>query len=165
MREIYSLKLTMTIAISLVLSLILSVWPLPIWLWWFKPPWVLITLIYWVMFNPKRINVGVAFLLGLLVDGMSDSLLGIHAFAFVCITYLMCDWRRPLRKLSRTQQSIMVFALACAYQFILFVLQAMMGSTPWGWHFWLPSLLTLPLWFLLSPLFSRYCAQHQEQMV
>lgn len=157
MQSSFPPKIIVFIVMSFIIALLLSVWPLPAWAWWFKPPWVLVTLIFWVMIMPKQINVGLAFFLGLFVDGLSSGLMGSHALALVIVTFLMVDWKRPMVLLPTWHQALVVMSLVSVYQFILFVLQAMMGMSPWGWYYWLPTLLSLPIWLLLRPVYTYYC--------
>lgn len=160
-RAQFPIAFTLFIALSFVITMTLTVWPLPFWLYWFKPPWLLLTLIYWVMLMPERINVGIAFLLGLLFDVFTGGLLGQHALAFVLVTYLMVDWERPMRLLPAWQQTLIVTALVSVYQFIIFVLLALTGATPWNWHYWLPTLLCIPAWLLLNMSFTA-CARRWQ---
>lgn len=156
-QSVFFIKLFILVAISFIVATLLAVSPLPFWALWFKPPWVLVTLIFWIMVMPSRINVGLAFALGLLIDGLNGGLLGQHAFAFVIVTFLMVDWYRPMRLLPAWQQALLVVALVSVYQFILFVVQAVTGNIPWGWHYWLPTLLSLPIWLLQRSIFLPYC--------
>ena len=72
------------IPISFVLALILGLLPMPAWFENARPEWVALVLIFWVIAMPQRINVGIAWMLGLLLDGFNDTLLGEHPFSTCC---------------------------------------------------------------------------------
>ena len=57
------------IAITLFIAIVLTIIPLPEWARYIRPEWVMLVLIYWCMATPARINVGIAWLMGLIFDG------------------------------------------------------------------------------------------------
>ena len=56
------------ISITLLLAFILQIIPLPTQFDVFRPDWVLLALSYWTMALPNRVNIGVAFVCGLILD-------------------------------------------------------------------------------------------------
>jgi rod shape-determining protein MreD len=134
------------IVTSILLAIVLNMLPLPEWAYWFRPEWVLLVLIYWIMLLPHRINVGCAWSLGLLVDVMNGSLLGEHALAFTLIAYIVARWHQWLRLFSFWQQSIIVLLFVLLYQLVLFIIQGMIGEAPQTWSYWFPSLASMLFW-------------------
>lgn len=74
---------------SLGLACALPLLPFPaFWLNYF-PDLVGITLLYWLIYQPHRVNFGVAFLVGVLTDMATHSLFGQHAMSYVVLTYFV----------------------------------------------------------------------------
>jgi rod shape-determining protein MreD len=48
------------IATTFLVALMLTLLPMPEWTVWARPAWVLLALIYWSMYTPYIVNVGVA---------------------------------------------------------------------------------------------------------
>ncbi len=80
--------------ISLLTALLLQVLPLPAWSNSFRPDWILLVVLCWIMLMPWRINVGIAWLMGFILDGLSGSLLGEHALALLIPAFIMSHWQR-----------------------------------------------------------------------
>ena len=56
------------IVLTIVFAMLLMMLPLPDALRFFRPEWVLITLIYWAMAVPRLVGVGFAWVVGLFMD-------------------------------------------------------------------------------------------------
>ena len=101
----------MVILVTLLVSLLLTLQPLPEWARPFRPQWYTLVLIYWVMAAPERVGVGSAWLLGILVDVLTGTLLGQHALGLSVITFLVLKVYRQIRLFPLWQQSIAIFVL------------------------------------------------------
>ena len=77
------------IFLTLVIALVLAFLPMPEWTTWLRPAWVLMILIYWAMTVPYRVSIGVAWMVGLMVDLLNGTLLGEHALAFTTVIYFV----------------------------------------------------------------------------
>ncbi|MEY3661077.1 MAG: hypothetical protein RLZZ169_1903, partial [Pseudomonadota bacterium] len=67
------------IVLSLVFAGVLAVLPLPGWLELWRPDWVALVLVYWVIALPQRVGLLTAWLVGFLVDVLKGTLLGLNA--------------------------------------------------------------------------------------
>ena len=70
-RESHSL-----IFLTMMTAVLLSLLPLPEMLVPFKPYWVALVVIYWSLETQDMISLGMAFLIGIVVDILSGSLMG-----------------------------------------------------------------------------------------
>lgn len=113
------------IIISLLLSLMMSVVPLSEGLLQVNPAWCLLTLLFWTYIDPHKVNVGVAWCVGMVVDGLTGSILGMHAVSFLVVVYLFDLLYRRFHMYLVLQQSLMVGALV-ACNFLVFSLAAQM---------------------------------------
>ena len=78
----------LTIYFSLLLALLCHLFP------WvgqgviFRPDFMLVVMLYWLLRAPNLCNVGTAWLVGLLVDLATGSLLGQHALSFTLTAFI-----------------------------------------------------------------------------
>jgi rod shape-determining protein MreD len=134
------------IPVSFILAFMLTLLPMPGWAIWLRPAWVLMVLIFWTMTSPERVNVGTAWIVGIVLDVLLGSLLGEHAFALTVITYIVVRMHTRLRMFPLIQQGLSIFLLVLLYQFILFCIQGFIGSLPNSWLYWSSSLTSMLLW-------------------
>ncbi|TSJ89467.1 rod shape-determining protein MreD [Gilliamella apicola] len=95
----------------------------------FKPHLLMLIMAYWLIALPHRIGMGMAFLLGIVLDLFSGSLLGIHAFILSCIAYLLMFKFQLIRNLALWQQSIIIFAVSLCYNSLVFLFQVSIYHT------------------------------------
>ena len=70
------------IGFSLVAAFFMNLFPWGGWGW--VPDFVALTLIFWSIYQPRKVGIGIAFLMGLVMDVHSASLLGENALATRC---------------------------------------------------------------------------------
>lgn len=134
------------IPFSLVVAILLTLLPMPVWTVWLRPVWVLMVLIYWTMMMPYRVNVGTAWIMGLLLDVLNGTLLGEHALALTVVIYFVSKMHSQLRMYPILQQSFWVLLFVLLYQFALFCVQGFLGELPKTWLYWSTSLTSMLLW-------------------
>lgn len=87
----------LVLLVALVLAILLTLLPLPVFLEPLRPYWVGLVLIYWSMEVPRPLPLGAAFLIGLLLDVLTASLMGLHALSLVVLVYLVRRFRPRIR--------------------------------------------------------------------
>jgi rod shape-determining protein MreD len=130
------------IVITIIIAMLLMLVPLPDNLRFARPEWVLMTLIYWAMALPQRVGVGYAWCVGLLMDLLMGGSLGVEAFSYAFVIYLILRFHLQLRQYPLWQQalSIMTFVL------VVNIPSALMASNFSSWYIWLPAVTTTVLW-------------------
>jgi rod shape-determining protein MreD len=130
------------IVITIIIAMLLMLVPLPDNVRFARPEWVLMTLIYWAMALPQRIGVGYAWCIGLLMDVLMGGTLGVEAFSYAFVIYLILRFHLQLRQYPLWQQalSIMVFVL------VVNIPSVLMTSDFASWYVWLPAVTTTVLW-------------------
>ena len=69
---------SLTLILTYLVALVLMVMPMPAAFDTFRPDWVTLVLLYWVMALPHRVNMGTALVLGIISDILLGSVLGVH---------------------------------------------------------------------------------------
>ncbi len=118
---------TLTIALSVAVALVLTIIPLPEWGEALRPAWVALVVFYWVLALPERFNVGWAWLIGLLLDALTGSLLGTHALALLLVAVLANRWHLKMRMYPPWQQSLGVGLALVLYSVLLFWIGGIAG--------------------------------------
>jgi rod shape-determining protein MreD len=146
MNPTLSLQGFLIILISFLLALMLSIMPLPDWAINFRPQWLPLVLIYWVIALPHRVSLGVAWILGFLLDGLYGTVLGEHALALVIVAYVAEKLYRQLRMFPLMQQALSVFLFIILYQGLLLWIQGVLGQLPNVRWFWISALTSMIIW-------------------
>ena len=66
-----------TIGLSIIVALVLQIMPMPSIVEQYRPDWVFLVLGYWALALPERVNVGVAFIVGLVLDLLLGTSIGV----------------------------------------------------------------------------------------
>lgn len=120
---------TWVIVLSFLIAYLLAIVPFPVWAMNYRPEWVPMVLIYWAMALPYRIGIGWAFFLGLFLDILEGSILGLNAMALVIIAYITLSLHLRLRMFSSVQQAGLVLALVGLNLMVCHWLQIATGQT------------------------------------
>lgn len=141
----------------------LEVMPWPVDYYMFKPAWVFLLLLYWLTALPHRINIGSAFILGLIMDLMAGSPLGIRALMLSIITYFISFRYQLFRNLALWQQAVIVVGLSVTKDLLIYWAQFLVGNI--GFHteiFWgalIDGLLWPWLFLLMRKLRCQFAVQ------
>ena len=141
-------------ALSLVLTLALSLVPLPHLISSFRPDWVAVVLLYWSLTAPRRFSLLTAFWMGIVLDTLSGSLLGQHALALLVVVYLAERFHLRIRVFPISQLGLSVLALLGLYEFILFWIDGVVGRSVPLMERWGPPLTGTLVWLALLAVFD-----------
>ncbi len=104
---------------TLFLGLLLSILPVPHVLEPFRPDWVTAIVLYWVIALPHRVNIGIAWTVGLLLDVLLGSIIGLRALSMTIIVTIAVSQFQRLRNYSVSQQSILIGLLVLLSKFLM----------------------------------------------
>ena len=130
------------IVMSVMLAMILMLIPLSESWRFLRPEWVLLTLMYWAMALPRRVGVGYAWLVGLFMDVLLGGTLGVLAFAYALVIYLILHFHLQLRQFPLWQQALSLMSLIL----LVHIVTVVMTTKVTGWHAWLPAIVSTVLW-------------------
>ena len=138
--------LNVRLFLAVLTALVLTIIPLPELLTGFRPPWVLIFVLYIQFYLPEYFNLASLFILGLCLDVLLSTAIGEHAFALTFVTLLASGKARRFNFFSMGQQMGLVAALWAIYLSIIYVLDAFMGYSNHWWMVLGTTLISLFFW-------------------
>ena len=136
---------------SILIAMVLMLIQLPESMRILRPEWVLLTLMYWAMALPLRVGVGYAWVVGLLMDVLFGSVLGVLAFSYALVVYLILRFHLQLRQFPLWQQALSLMSLIL----LVHVVTASMASGMSGWLAYLPAAVMSTLLWPLVHVFLR----------
>ncbi|MDJ0904930.1 MAG: rod shape-determining protein MreD [Woeseiaceae bacterium] len=150
------------VIMTIIVSIMLMVVPLPGWAEPFRPDWVALTLIYWAMMMPRTWSVGSAWIVGIIVDVAQGTILGQHALALCFIVFVTVRFHLLMRVFPMQQLTATVFALLALYQFLLFWINGVAGIEVALTNYWGPVITGTVLWPVVMAFLSgiRMRVQH-----
>jgi rod shape-determining protein MreD len=142
------------IAFSLMIAFMLNMLP------WGRflgaPDFVALVLVFWGIHQPRKVGIGVAFFMGLLMDVHESTLLGENALAYTLLSYFAIMIHRRVLWFPVMTQAFHVFPLLLMTQAIQVVVRLFVSSKFPGWLHFVESAVAIALWpvvtwLLLAP--------------
>lgn len=141
------------VAITTIVGMILAVMPIssavPPELGYLRPDWVALILFYWLIAVPQRVGLVTVWLVGLMMDVLMGSLLGLHALAYVLLGYFALKIYRRFRMFRIMQQMVLVFVLLIIIQLLITLVGSLAGQASFQFWIALPPLSGALLWPML----------------
>lgn len=106
-----------------VVAFVLEIMPWPVGFQGLRPLWALLVVMYWTLALPDKINVGTAFITGIVWDLILGSVLGIHALVLSIAIYFIAKYHLILRNLSLWLQSLLVILYCIAVRVVIFLVE------------------------------------------
>lgn len=153
----------MFITFSILAALMLNVLP------WGRTPGVpdflALVLVFWNIMQPRMVGIGIAFLVGLVMDVHDASLLGEHALAYSLLSYGAISMHRRVLWFRLSGQMLYVLPLFLLAQVVTLLVRMAVGGGFPGWTYFLQSVSCTLLWpfaemLLLAP--QRRAIEHDE---
>jgi rod shape-determining protein MreD len=139
---------------SLFVAFLLNLLP---WGHWIGiPDFVALVLIFWSIHQPRKVGIGIAFMMGLLMDVHDATLLGENALSYTLLSYFAIMIHRRVLWFKLTTQALHVFPLLLMMQAVQMVIRLMVGGNFPGLLYFSESVMTTALWpvvtwILLAP--------------
>ena len=103
---------------SLICS-VLTIVELPVWMFYFRPDWVALVVVYWVLALPDRLGIVFGFLHGLLLDLLLIKLLGLNALGLSLLAFTVSRTHMQMRMFPIWQQALLVGILIAAMKLVV----------------------------------------------
>ncbi|HEY7674439.1 MAG TPA: rod shape-determining protein MreD [Burkholderiales bacterium] len=132
------------VALSFVLALLFNLLP------WRNisgvPDLAALVLSFWCVHQPRRVGIGTAWLLGVVMDAGNGALLGQHAFAYSVLAFAAVGLHRRILWFSPWQQAAHVLLLLLACQVMALAVAMIAGGAFPGYAYFAGSLVGAALW-------------------
>jgi len=116
------------------------------------PDFVALALVFWGVHQPRKVGIGTAFCLGVLMDVHDASLLGENALAYTLLSYFAIMLHRRILWFKVTTQIIQVLPLLLLAQTVQMLVRFIVSSKFPGWFFFVESVVAALLWPLATML-------------
>lgn len=139
---------------SIFIGLLLNIFPWGNHAW--VPDWLLIILVFWNIYEPRKIGMLVAFALGLVIDVQSSSLLGLHALSYSSVAFLTVAWHRRILDLNTPAQALHllpIFFVPSLLNFFVFWWVQNSAAIS-SWSIFIPCVIEAALWPIAKWLLS-----------
>ena len=131
---------------TLVFALLSMLVPLPGVLEPFKPYWPALILLYWALEANDRVNLGLAFIMGLGADLLDGVLLGEQALRLCALVFIVLRFRSRLRFFPMWQQALAVLALLLNDRILLLIVRVFAGESMPPVTWWISPFVGAVLW-------------------
>ena len=114
------------------------------------PDLVALLLLFWSIHQPRRVGIGIAFMLGLIIDVHQGAVLGQHALSYSVLSFLALIIHRRLLWFTVPSQAFQVLPLFVACHAIELLARMLAGGAFPGFWLLLAPLLESLLWPVVS---------------
>jgi len=136
------------IAFSLVCAFMLNLLPWGRWVG--APDFVALVLVFWGIHQPRKVGIGIAFCMGLLMDVHDATLLGENALAYTLLSYLAIMIHRRVLWFPIATQAMHVFPLLLLTQSIQVVVRFFVTGRFPGALVFIESVIAVILWPVIT---------------
>ena len=135
-------------ALTVVLALLFNLMP------WHDlvgvPDMVALVLAFWCVHQPRKMGIGAAWFVGLMMDAGNGALLGQHAFGYAFLAFGAISLHRRILWFSLWQQAAHVLILLLVCQALMLAVGMIAGSPFPGIGYFAGSLVAAALWPIAS---------------
>jgi rod shape-determining protein MreD len=114
------------------------------------PDWVALVLVFWCVHEPRRVGIGLAWLLGIVMDSANGALFGQHALAYSALAFASIALSRRMLWFALWPQSLHVLVLLSATQLLMLVVRLATGAAFPGVLYFAGSVIAAALWPLVT---------------
>jgi rod shape-determining protein MreD len=118
--------------------------------WVGVPDFVALVLVFWGVHQPRRVGIGAAFFMGLLMDVHEATLLGENALAYTLLSYVAIMIHRRVLWFPVMTQALHIFPLLLLTQAIQAVVRVIVSGRFPGWLNFLDSVVAMALWPVIT---------------
>jgi rod shape-determining protein MreD len=119
--------LHLRLLVGFIAALILSILPMPELISIFRPPWVLLLVLYIEYFLPGKFKLTTLLFVGLILDVLLSTVIGEHSFALLLVTWIASSKSRRFQFFSMLQQICLIGFFCLLYQAIISFMDALLG--------------------------------------
>ncbi len=140
-------------------ALVLMVMPMPAFLEAWRPDWLSLVILYWVIALPHRVGMGSVLVLGLVADILMGTVFGIYATALLIMAYPAIRHFHRIRNYSFTQQALIIGVLILIKRVIVYELEHVLNGAVFHLPYLYPVISSAIAWpwvFLILRKYRRH---------
>jgi rod shape-determining protein MreD len=120
-------NLRLRLWVGFIGALVLSILPIPELISAFRPPWVLLLVLYIEYYLPGNFKLTAILIVGLLLDVLLSTVIGEHSFALLLVTWIASGKSRRFQFFSMMQQICLIGFFCLLYQSVISFTDALLG--------------------------------------
>lgn len=149
------------VTVTLLIAILLTIIPLGAgWAVW-RPEWIVLTLVHWALVIQDRVSLLLAFAVGLVIDNLYGSILGLHALSYLLVTYASVRLGLRMNAEGFFQQFSLLFVVLGVYMLLNLWIQGMTGNVAHGWAYWVSLLSSIVVWPFYHALLGYFQAHRK----
>jgi rod shape-determining protein MreD len=145
----------LAILFSFCIALVLELIRLPVAISEFRPEWLVLTMIYWTLRSPMTMGLGAAFFVGIILDVMAGTYLGINSLALCLVCYLAIGMHKRFKMFPIAQQAAVAFVLVLVHLVVVYTFSTLLSRAEDGWGIFLSACASAFFWPILVVLYDR----------
>jgi rod shape-determining protein MreD len=110
------------------------------------PDLLALVILFWCVHEPRKMGIGFAWLLGLLMDAGNGALMGQHAFAYAILAFGAIALHRRILWFPPWQQAAHMLVLLLVSQFLMLMVRMIAGGAYPGLAYFAGSIVAAALW-------------------
>jgi rod shape-determining protein MreD len=114
------------------------------------PDLLALALVFWNVHQPRRVGVGMAFVLGLLMDAHQGALLGQHALAYTLLSFAGVSMQRRMLWFGVVEQALQILPVFVAVHLVSLAVRLLAGGMFPGWSLLLAPVFEALLWPMVT---------------
>ncbi len=114
------------------------------------PDMVALVITFWCVHQPRRMGIGIAWFVGLVMDAGNGALLGQHAFAYAFLAFAAVSLHRRILWFSPWRQAAHVLVLLLASQMLMLAVRLVAGGVFPGLMYFSGTFIAAALWPAVS---------------
>jgi rod shape-determining protein MreD len=123
-------------------------WPDVRWI----PDVLALVIVFWCINQPRKVGMGIAFVLGLLMDVVDGTLIGQHALGYTLLAFGAYIMHRRIHWFTQWQQALHVLVLLVVAETVMLAVRMVAGGTFPGLMIYLGSVISALLWPVVAVL-------------
>lgn len=141
--------------LSLLIALFLQLAALPDAVAAARPLWISLVLAFWALSEPRVPALLAAFVFGIVLDVLYNSVLGQHATGLVLLVYFMARLRGVFVLLPLWQSTVALIPAWAGYCLLMFLIDHLTRHIADPWLRWTPALTSVLAWPLVHVVLTR----------
>lgn len=121
-------------------------------MFYFRPDWIALVVVYWVLALPNRLGIVYGFLHGLLLDLLLIKLLGLNALGLSLLAFTVSRTHRQMRMLPIWQQALLIGILIALMKLLVAWIATWVSDfriTPYYWYSIVTDIIVWPFIYIL----------------